>query len=78
MNTHDYSKTEWGHDYSVLENKSDGLSLRLAGWGAGLSENDYIILKNGEETTRYQINDIEYEGNPIDMWFASVSFAPRG
>tara|TARA_Y100000034_G_C6544303_1_gene234948 strand:+ start:147 stop:395 length:249 start_codon:yes stop_codon:yes gene_type:complete len=75
MNTHDYSVREWGHNYSIIE--IEGLQLRLTGWGRGISADDYIIIKNGDGTTRYKIDSIEYKRDPADMWFAEASFAPR-
>ena len=77
MNTHDYSIREWGHDYNIIGIENEGLSIRIAGWGRGISNNDYIILKNGNDTTRYQIENIEYKRDPSDMWFASATFSPR-
>ena len=77
MKTHDYSVREWGHNYNIIDIEDDGMSIRLAGWGRGISNNDYIIIANGDDTTRYQISEVEYENNPTDMWFASASFAPR-
>jgi hypothetical protein len=77
MNTHDYSITGWGHDYYILGTEDKGLSLRVAGWGRGISNDDYIILKNGDDTTRYQIDNIEYKRDPVDMWIASATFSPR-
>jgi len=77
MSTHDYSVREWGHNYQVIDVENNGLSLRLAGWGKGLSDDDYIIIKNGDDTTRYQLIKVEYKSNPSDMWFAEASFAPR-
>ena len=77
MKTHDYSSPSWGHDYNVHSIEDEGLLISLSGWGKGISNNDYIIIKNGAGTTRYQINSIEYKYDPSDMWFASPSFAPR-
>ncbi|MAG28133.1 hypothetical protein CMI47_21630 [Candidatus Pacearchaeota archaeon] len=77
MNTHDYSAREWGRNYNILGTEDEGLSIRIAGWGGGISNNDYIILKNGNDTTRYQIENIEYKRDPPDMWFASATFSPR-
>ena len=76
-NTHDYTNTGWGHDFTVLNIEDNGLSISLAGWGMGLSDNDFIIIKNGAGTTRYRLDSVEYKSNPSDMWFASASFAPR-
>jgi hypothetical protein len=77
MDTHDYSAREWGRNYSIIETEDEGLQLRLAGWGKGISADDYIIIKNGDGTTRYKIDSIEYKRDPADMWFAEASFAPR-
>jgi hypothetical protein len=77
MDTHDYSIREWGHDCSVIRTEDEGLQLRLTGWGRGISADDYIIIKNGDGTTRYKIDNIKYERDPADMWFAEASFAPR-
>ena len=77
MKTHDYSVKEWGHSYNIIDIENEGMSLRLAGWGKGISNDDYIIIANGDDTTRYQISSIEYKNNPTDMWFASANFAPR-
>jgi hypothetical protein len=77
MDTHDYSTREWGRSYSILGTEDEGLQLRLTGWGRGISADDYIIIKNGDGTTRYKIDNIKYERDPADMWFAEASFAPR-
>jgi hypothetical protein len=75
--THDFSAREWGHNYNILDIKNEGLEINIAGWGRGLSNDDYIIIRNGDDTTRYKLDAIEYEHDPSDMWFASASFAPR-
>jgi hypothetical protein len=76
-NTHDFTETAWGHNLSILNIEDGGLSITLAGWGMGLSNDDYIIIKNGDDTTRYKLDSVEYKRDPTDMWFASASFAPR-
>ncbi len=75
--THDYSNGCWGHDCHITSIEDDGLTISLTGWGFGLSNNDYIVLKNGSDTTRYKLDDVEYTSNPPDMWFAKASFSPR-
>jgi len=77
QNTHDYSISKWGHNCEIIEVKDRGMSLRLTGWGKGLVNSDYIILKNGEDTTRYQLKKVRYESDPSDMWFADANFSPR-
>jgi hypothetical protein len=54
-----------------------GMRLRMAGWGLGIKDGDYLILPNGSNTTRYQVERISYRADPPDMWFADVVFAPR-
>lgn len=76
--THDFSNREWGHNYTLLGMEEGGIEIRLAGWGMGLRENDYIIIQNGDGTTRYKLETVEYKSNPSDMWFANAVFAPRG
>jgi hypothetical protein len=77
--THDYTrpKRRWGHDltYSLID--AGGLRLKASGWGTGISKDDYILLSNGSDETRYQFESISYYGNPHDMWSAMLVYAPR-
>ena len=75
--THDYTHRRPGHDYSITQVVDGGMRLRMAGWGAGIKAGDYLILPNGDETTRYQMDQIDYCEDPRDMWFADAVFAPR-
>ena len=75
--THDFSAIEWGHNYNILNIKNEGMEISIAGWGRGLSNDDYIIIQNGDDTTRYKLDAVEYHRDPPDMWFASASFSPR-
>jgi hypothetical protein len=79
MKTHDYSRerTGWGNDYAVTSVIDGGKQIKLSGWGLGISSGDFLILQNGNDTTRYQVDEINYLGNPKDMWRASATFAPR-
>jgi len=77
MAIHDYTIRTWGHDYTVLEVKSGGASIRLSGWGNGLRDGDFILLQNGDGSTRYLLRDVKYLYDPRDMWFAVGEFAPR-
>lgn len=71
--THDYTKTGWGHNY-VLHRQADG-KANISGWGYGLNELDYLILKNPRgKPVRYQIQEIEYKWDPRDMWNADVKY----
>lgn len=76
-NTHDFSCTTWGWDYTFTPVDKD-LKGSATGWGYGISAGDYLILKNGEDgTTRYRVMDIKYFLDPADMWTANLEFAPR-
>ena len=75
--THDYSIKTWGRSYEILSLKDKGKEVRLAGWGTGIKPKDFILLRNGADSTRYQITTIEYQNDPVDMWFADATFSPR-
>ena len=74
---HDLSKRAWGCNYTIHEISNGGLNITLSGWKTGISDGDFIIIKNGDGTTRYIIDNISYFGEPHDMWSASASFSPR-
>ena len=63
--------------YPITSIEDGGLKISLSGWGFGLSNDDYIVLKNGGDTTRYKLDSGEYASNPSDMWIAEASFSPR-
>ncbi len=75
--THDYTRRTWGHDYTTLRVIDGGQRLRLSGWGLGINAGDYLILQNGNGSTRYRVDSIDYRTDPRDMWLAEASFAPR-
>lgn len=74
--THDYSLRCPGHDYTFTP-VDHGKRGKAMGWGRGLESGDYLILKNGSDSTRYRIESVVYFGDPADMWSAKVIFAPR-
>jgi hypothetical protein len=75
--TIDLTPKHWGRDY-VFDPKEDGMKASISGWSTPLPEvGDYLILRNGAGTTRYQIDSIHYPLDPKDMFFAQASFAPR-
>ncbi|WP_163869574.1 hypothetical protein [Myxococcus eversor] len=75
--THDYTERYWGHDYSIQEVRDDGRSLTAMGWGCGIEEGHFLLLRNGAGSTRYLVRRIRYMADPHDMWSASLEFAPR-
>ncbi len=74
---HDYTVRTWGHDYTITTVIDGGSCLHLVGWGHGIENGDYLILPNGDETTRYMVESIKYKSDPSDMWSAKATFAPR-
>ncbi|MBH8576849.1 hypothetical protein I8752_28460 [Nostocaceae cyanobacterium CENA369] len=66
---HDYSRLVRGKDY-VFEFLTEGTEAQMTGIGKGLKAQDYIILKHGSLTCRYQIVQIDYYSEPSDMWMA--------
>jgi hypothetical protein len=77
--THDYSGPNrcWGHDYVFDPIDPQGIRARMMGWGHGIENGDYLIIKNGYGTTRYRVISVEYMRDPQDMWKALVKFDPR-
>lgn len=76
--THDYySHRGWGHDYFIDHVEDGGIRLRGGGWGSGIEEGDFLLLRNGAASTRYRVSRIQYMSDPPDMWFATLDFAPR-
>lgn len=74
---HNLSRQTWGNNYNIMEIHEKGMRVDLVGWRRGVKSGDYLLLKQGEGTTRYLVDSIRYVGNPDDMWFAETSFAPR-
>jgi hypothetical protein len=76
VTTHDYTRLSWGHNYTFKPVRG-GLEGQMLGWGKEIRAGDFLLLQNGDKTTRYRIRDIRYYVDPEDMWEAWVVFAPR-
>lgn len=74
---HDYTFRTWGHDYIIGRVEDGGKRLHVSGWGEGIRAGHFILLPNGETSTRYQVSEIKYMRDPRDQWFAVLRFAPR-
>ena len=74
--THDFIDCSWGHSCSFTP-IDKGLKGSIIGHGGGISKGDYLLLKNGEHSTRYQVTEISYYSDPTDMFRGKVDFAPR-
>jgi len=78
--THDLTRA----DYSFRPD-DDGQRGHIACWNGPLEARwrprpgDYLILRNGSETTRYRVADVDHCWNvdPPTMWMAHLTFAPR-
>ena len=77
LQTHDYTRRAWGHDYSIVSVLNNGQQVRLMGFGHGIKAGDYLIIPKGSGTTRYQVERINYRVDPPDMWLIDAMFAPR-
>lgn len=76
--THNLSMRIWGRNYEIVKFEQHGKFLEIALWATPLPEvGDYLLLRQAEQTTRYRVDKIEPCGDPHDMAFADVSFAPR-
>jgi hypothetical protein len=70
--TYDYSQYVCGRDY-VFEPVDDLKKGYMTGQGKGIKRGDYIILKNGSNSCRYQVEEIDYYSEPPDMWMALLN-----
>ena len=67
----------WGCDYQFTPVEG-GKKGTMHGWSPKrFTEGDYLLLKNGDGTTRYQVVKVRWCDDPRDMFFADVVFAPR-
>lgn len=77
--TLDFRRLGWGHNCSFIH-KHDDKGLR---WDVALHSTpyprvgDYLLVSSGAQETRYQITEVRACGDPADMFFATIEFAPR-
>lgn len=64
---HNYTNLIHGQDFT-LETAEDGMTGDMIGQG-NMKVGDYITVAS----YKYQVVDIEYYSEPIDMWRAKVS-----
>jgi hypothetical protein len=81
--THDLVKHVWGNGVSLTMPVPDpegqnAILLRIAGHShTKIVKGDYILLANGEHSTRYIVDEIDYMLDVTDMFKALVRFYPR-
>lgn len=71
--THDCAALSTRVEFRVLPDSR----LDAWGWIPSVRVGDYLILWHPTGETRYQVDEIHYKLPPSDMWFATLSFAPR-
>ncbi|EOI5715321.1 hypothetical protein ACMS0D_001591 [Cronobacter turicensis] len=78
MKTHDFTKPSqrWGHSIGYQLETPDGIRLKAYGWGGGISDGDYLILTNGDSTSRYQVEGIRYMDNVNDQFLCTLVYSP--
>lgn len=73
--THDYRHLERGINY-FFESLQEEMQGCMTGFGKGIKPGDYIILRQGGESYRYQVEEIDYYSDPSDMWMALLKQVP--
>jgi hypothetical protein len=66
---HNYSHYRLGQDY-VFESLEGNKQGYLKGYGGNIQRGDHLILKNGSEAIRYQVDEIEHYVDPPGLWIA--------
>ena len=67
-------------NYAFTPRKGDGLEGHIVCWsGRKPREGDYLILRNGDRSTRYRVTEVDLCMNvdPPTVWMADLEFAPR-
>ena len=83
VETHDYTKRHWGHDYVITRVEKRGQTIHMMGWGHGINAGDFILIESkssdpgANPDTRYQVAEVDYKSDPRDMWSMTATFAPR-
>jgi hypothetical protein len=78
---HDLSFKAVGRNYNITDIIDKGQRLECAIWATPLPEvGDFLLLSNPstpDGRTRYRVKTIRPCGNPRDMAFVNLAFAPR-
>ncbi|QFS42994.1 hypothetical protein GXM_00467 [Nostoc sphaeroides CCNUC1] len=48
----------------------------MTGIGKGIKPRDRIVLRQGCESSQYQVEEIDYYSDPSDMWIALLKQVP--
>ena len=75
--SHDYTKQDWGHSINYrMTGREHDIGGNLFSQNVP-REGDYLILPNGDKTTRYRITELFHYRDLGDMWKFVAEFAPR-
>ncbi len=65
----------WGHNCSYRVSTEDPQVLKLTGWSDPKpKEGEYLLIGTKEEPFIYNVLEIEYPGDPRDIFFATCRF----
>jgi hypothetical protein len=72
---HDYTRRYWGKDitYRVV----DGQLVGSLWCPTRVRVGDFLILANGDSTTRYRLTEVRPAMDPDDMYHFTATFDPR-
>lgn len=76
--TVDLTPRTWGCDYTFWPADMWGDAGEVIGWHTPPPHvDDWLLLRNGDGSTRYRVVAVEVWINPPDMFKAQVVFDPR-
>ena len=73
--THNLTRTDY-----AFRSADDGQRGHIACWSGVMPRaGDYLILRNGDSSSRYQVTGVDpcLNVDPPTMWMADLAFAPR-
>ena len=65
---HDFTRQRWGHE---LRFERGERAKRCFGWALGLRQGDFFLVQR-PGTRMYLIEQIQYDDDPVDLFFAHV------
>ena len=78
---HDLSSKASGRNYNIVGVFNQGRQLKCAIWATPMPKvGEFLLLSNPstpDGRTRYRVETIHPCGNPRDMAFVNLEFAPR-
>lgn len=75
METYDLTRDDY-----AFRPANNGRRGHIACWnGMNPRPGDYLILRNGDQSSRYQVVTVDpcFGVDPPTMWMADLAFAPR-